>query len=1137
MDASAELADRGAGGLAALLDPALDPLFWRAARTGRHSSWIAHVPFAHWLTVTLRPRLLVELGTHNGASYAAFCEAVLRAQLETRCFAVDTWEGDEHSGYYGSDVYEDLRRFHDERYGAFSELLRATFDEALPRMPDGGVDLLHIDGLHTYEAVRHDFESWLPKLSNRAVVLFHDTDERQRDFGVWRLFAELRARYPAFEFLHEHGLGVLAVGRDVPSEIAALCALSNPARIGALRHRFAVLGECWRSEMHLRLIHKGTLPRGLGADTDAAVLEERRMRARAAQQAAAAREAAAAAYLELDRLQRLLGDPEAGRAAVAEAARLRVELARLRLEIMRLLASPAHRLGDRVMRVIERIPAPLRARAEQGAKLAYWTATLRLRTRLRQRARLRTQLHMLAASPLFDPGWYAARYPDVAAAGGDPALHYLRYGGREGRDPGPGFDAAWYLEQYPDIRGGNPLLHYLEAGAAEGRAIRPVRDPRPAVPPAQLPADPRTLSIVFVSGEPETPGHTYRVLRPGRAAERLGAVVAFMTVPEIAARRDEILAADILVMWRTPLNDQTRIAVQAAQRGRARLVFDLDDLMIDPDLARHDLLDALRTERVTEAQARGHYTRMREMLEQAAFCTASTEELAWHMRRHCKPTLVIPNGFDEATLRRSRRAARARRQARPDGLLRLGYAAGSRTHQRDFAQCAEAIGRILRERPAARLVLFYSHSDTLPVLEAREFPALAGLEAQIEWRPTVPLDAMPDELARFDVNLAPLEAGNPFCEAKSELKFFEAALVDVPTVASPTAPFRRAIDDGRTGCLAATPDAWYAALVRLLDDPALRLRLARAAYLDVLYRYGPEWRTEMMASLLEQVRGDAPAARAFALALQRAARPRTPPILPQTTTLFASDELGEADVTVVVPLYNYAHYVEEALESVRAQSLVALDLIVVDDASTDDSAAVAEAWLRRNAARFNRAVLLRNAANAGLGVTRNAGFAAAETPYVLPLDADDRLLPGCCDALVSAARASGAAFCFPVIRQFGEASGLLGAVPYAPALLIATPFVHAMSLISVAAWSEVGGFPDSRLGWEDYEFWCRMAECGLSGRQVPGPPLAEYRVHRDSLLWSVTETEANKPRVVADIQRRHPWLSIVETGPAERPQR
>lgn len=208
------------------------------------SGWTEHAPFAFWIVEALAPRTLVELGTHSAYSYFAFCQAVQRLGLETRCHAVDTWQGDEHSGFYGEEVFEEIHRYQArQEYGGFSRFLRLPFDEALLQFEDGSIDLLHLDGRHYYEDVRHDFEAWRPKLSSRAVVLFHDISEHERDFGVHRFWAEVKAHHPHFEFSHGHGLGVLGVGPRVPRAMRRLFEASgNAAAANEIRQAYARLG-------------------------------------------------------------------------------------------------------------------------------------------------------------------------------------------------------------------------------------------------------------------------------------------------------------------------------------------------------------------------------------------------------------------------------------------------------------------------------------------------------------------------------------------------------------------------------------------------------------------------------------------------------------------------------------------------------------------------------------------------------------------------------------------------------------------------------------------------------------------------------------------------------------------------------
>lgn len=193
------------------------------------TSWHGLIPFALFLMSNLKPAVMVELGTHRGDSYLAFCQAAKEENLSTQCRAVDTWEGDQHSGYYDGSIYQELHRYNERHYSNFSVLIRRKFDDALELFEDSSIDLLHIDGLHTYEAVKHDFNSWLSKMNTSGVVLLHDISERAGDFGVWKFWEELKIKYSTFEIPNFHGLGMVAVGTRIPEILEPLFTNSHKA--------------------------------------------------------------------------------------------------------------------------------------------------------------------------------------------------------------------------------------------------------------------------------------------------------------------------------------------------------------------------------------------------------------------------------------------------------------------------------------------------------------------------------------------------------------------------------------------------------------------------------------------------------------------------------------------------------------------------------------------------------------------------------------------------------------------------------------------------------------------------------------------------------------------------------------------
>ena len=180
-----------------------------------HAPWAGHRCFAYDYVRNMKPDRIVELGSHYGCSSFAFLQAIKDCSGSTAFYAIDTWEGDGYTRYGGTeDVYQAYKHINDTLFAEVrSHMLRMRFDDALSHFEDGSIDLLHIDGSHAYEDLKHDYESWLPKLAPDGVVLLHDIGcdlFEGEPMGSHWYWEELRKSHPyTLEFPFSNGLGLL----------------------------------------------------------------------------------------------------------------------------------------------------------------------------------------------------------------------------------------------------------------------------------------------------------------------------------------------------------------------------------------------------------------------------------------------------------------------------------------------------------------------------------------------------------------------------------------------------------------------------------------------------------------------------------------------------------------------------------------------------------------------------------------------------------------------------------------------------------------------------------------------------------------------------------------------------------------
>lgn len=359
--------------------------------------------------------------------------------------------------------------------------------------------------------------------------------------------------------------------------------------------------------------------------------------------------------------------------------------------------------------------------------------------------------------------------------------------------------------------------------------------------------EPRKTTFFIASGCPIATTTLYRCEHLQEQLHSLGhraRVVEWFD--EEAIEIEAALTADVIVLYRLPMSERLRMLLAQARERSIRIIFDTDDLVFEPELLGwHRAVAQLSA--ADQAQHRAGVERYLETLEAADVVTTSTPLLAELAAQRGKLAFAHRNALGQAMTAQAASLYATRSQRASGEQVVIGYGSGTATHDVDFVEMAGALAKVLESYE--KVELWLAGPLTLPAV-------LAPFESRIRRFPLTDWRGWFEVMSQMDIVLAPLERGNVFCRAKSEVKFMEAGALGLPVVASKIDPYEAAIVDGENGRLASADSEWVSALSQLIEQPELRRALGDAACRSVQESYSPATRAVELADLLHRAACD-----------------------------------------------------------------------------------------------------------------------------------------------------------------------------------------------------------------------------------------------------------------------------------------
>ncbi len=314
--------------------------------------------------------------------------------------------------------------------------------------------------------------------------------------------------------------------------------------------------------------------------------------------------------------------------------------------------------------------------------------------------------------------------------------------------------------------------------------------------------------------------------------------VSHITDPKLI---DKLSHASVVFLHRVTYDAFVEQLFDFIRQRNILSILDSDDLTFNPNsfhwIDSPDFADPIRAQLYQDDLRRNSLT-----LENCQAAMVSTKYLADQIHTFNKPCWVHRNAYSFEMLNLSEEAYAAKVEEQSKVII--GYASGTATHNRDFSVAKPALIKILQEYPHVELWLIG------PIDPGDNWGDLTN---RVRHDKLVPWRRLPSILCQFDINIAPLVTNNPFSQSKSEIKYMEAGLVRVPTIASPIPAFNYAIRSGENGWLAKSIQDWETSISELVEDSGLRNHLGNRAYQDVIARYHPQVRSRELISTTMQI--------------------------------------------------------------------------------------------------------------------------------------------------------------------------------------------------------------------------------------------------------------------------------------------